>query len=100
LRPTPNLEDQVSVFIFSNDRVARLYPQTLGSLFIAFYYSQGGILTHLHKGSLEIRCTFKYATSSSSFFSEHFAIGVHDDPFHATLDVFYIGEFSNKQQNF
>jgi hypothetical protein len=36
-----------------SDRVAQLYPQARGSLFVAFYDSQGyggGILTHLHKG--------------------------------------------------
>jgi hypothetical protein len=30
-RPTPNLEDQVSVFMTLGDRVAQLYPRTLGS---------------------------------------------------------------------
>jgi hypothetical protein len=30
-RPTPNLEDQVSVFMTSGDRVAQLYPRALGS---------------------------------------------------------------------
>jgi hypothetical protein len=32
-RPTPNLEDQVSVFITSRDRGAQLYPQALGTHF-------------------------------------------------------------------
>jgi hypothetical protein len=51
LRPTPNLEDQISVFMFPRDRVAQLYPQAPVSLFVAFYVSQsygGGILTGLH----------------------------------------------------
>jgi hypothetical protein len=30
-RPTPNLEDQVSVFMTPGDRVAQLYPQALGT---------------------------------------------------------------------
>jgi hypothetical protein len=30
-RPTPNLEDQVSVFMTPGDRVAQLYPRALGS---------------------------------------------------------------------
>jgi hypothetical protein len=50
LRPTPNLEDQVSVFMFPSDRVAKLYPQAPGSFFVAFYDSQsspGGIPTRL-----------------------------------------------------
>jgi hypothetical protein len=38
-----------------SDRVAQLYPQAPGSLFVAFYGSQGydgGILTRLHTGNL------------------------------------------------
>jgi hypothetical protein len=49
LRPTPNLEDQVSVFMSPSDRVAQLYPLPLDSLFVVFYDSQdygGGILNH------------------------------------------------------
>jgi hypothetical protein len=48
LRPTPILEDQVSVFMFPSERVAQFYGQAPGSLFIALYGSQGddgGILT-------------------------------------------------------
>jgi hypothetical protein len=33
----PNLEGQVPVFIFLGDRVAQLYPQALGSVFVASY---------------------------------------------------------------
>lgn len=32
----PNLEDQVSVFMAHSDRLAQLYPEAPGSLFIAF----------------------------------------------------------------
>jgi hypothetical protein len=32
-RPTPNLEDQASVFMTAGDRVAQLYPQALGTHF-------------------------------------------------------------------
>jgi hypothetical protein len=38
---SPNLEGQVSVFISLWNRVARLYPQALGSLFVASYDLQG-----------------------------------------------------------
>jgi hypothetical protein len=41
------------VFISPRNKVAQLYPQTLGSLFAASYHSQGyggGILTCLHAG--------------------------------------------------
>jgi hypothetical protein len=53
LRPTPNLEDQVLVFMSPSNGVAQLYPQAPGSLFVAFQDSQGyagGILTHRHTG--------------------------------------------------
>jgi hypothetical protein len=32
-RPTPNLEDQASIFMTPGDRVAQLYPQALGTHF-------------------------------------------------------------------
>jgi hypothetical protein len=54
-----NLGDQVSVFITLSDRVAQLYSQAAGSLFVALYASQGyggGILTRLQRGrSVDIR---------------------------------------------
>jgi hypothetical protein len=53
LHPIPNLEDQVSIFMSPGDRVAQLYAQAPGSLFVVFYDSQGygkGILTCLHMG--------------------------------------------------
>jgi hypothetical protein len=49
----PHLEDQAPVFISPRDRVAQLYPQALGSHFVASYDSQGyggGIRTRLHTG--------------------------------------------------
>jgi hypothetical protein len=41
IRDPPNLEVQVPVFISPRNRVARLYPQTLDSIFVASYDSQG-----------------------------------------------------------
>jgi hypothetical protein len=41
IRDYPNLEGQVPVFISPRNRVTRLYPQTLGSLFVASYDTQG-----------------------------------------------------------
>jgi hypothetical protein len=58
LRLIPNLEDQVPVFTSPSDRVAQLYLQALGSVFFAWYDSQGyggGIRTRLHTG----RITYK-----------------------------------------
>jgi hypothetical protein len=40
-RYSPNLEGQVPAFISHRNRVARLYPQALGSLFVASFFSQG-----------------------------------------------------------
>jgi hypothetical protein len=57
---SPNLEGQVLVFISPRNRVARLYHQALGSLFVASYDSQGyggGIRPRLHTGSMHIRTT-------------------------------------------
>jgi hypothetical protein len=54
IRDSPNLDGQIHVFITSRNRVAQLYPQALGSLFVASYDSQGyggSIRTHLHAGS-------------------------------------------------
>jgi hypothetical protein len=53
IRDFPNLVEQVPVFLSPRNRVARLYPQALGSLFVASYYSQiygGGIRRRLHTG--------------------------------------------------
>jgi hypothetical protein len=51
LRPTPNLEEQVSVFMSPSDKMVWLYPQAPGSLFVALYDPQGcggGFLNRLH----------------------------------------------------
>jgi hypothetical protein len=37
IRDSPNMEGQVLIFITPRNRVARLYPQALGSLFVASY---------------------------------------------------------------
>jgi hypothetical protein len=39
IRDSPNLEGQVPVFISPRNRVAQLYPQALGSIFVASYGS-------------------------------------------------------------
>jgi hypothetical protein len=53
IRDSPNLEDQAPIFISPRNKLARLYPQAPGSLFIASYDSQGyggGIRPRLHTG--------------------------------------------------
>jgi hypothetical protein len=58
IRDSPNLEGQVPIFISSRNRVVQLYPQALGSLFVASYDSQGygeGIRPHLHTGKIRNR---------------------------------------------
>jgi hypothetical protein len=39
IRESPNLEGQIPVFISPRNRAALLYPQVLGSLFVASYDS-------------------------------------------------------------
>jgi hypothetical protein len=48
IRDSPNLEGQVPVFISLGNRVVQLYPQALGSIFVASYDSQsyGGSIPH------------------------------------------------------
>jgi hypothetical protein len=73
LGSNPNLEDQVSVFMSSSDRVAQLYPQTPGSLFVAFYDSQwysGGILTRLHTGKIPVYFTVIYQLKCPVFVTD------------------------------
>jgi hypothetical protein len=51
------MEDQVSVFMSPIERVAQLYPKAPGSLFVAFYDSQGyggDIVTRLRRGVMYI----------------------------------------------
>jgi hypothetical protein len=51
LELNPDIENQVSSYIFPSDRMTQLYPQELGSLFVNFYDSQGykgDILTPSH----------------------------------------------------
>jgi hypothetical protein len=57
IRDSPNLEGQVPVFISARNRMARLYPQAMGSLFVDSYDSQGyrvGIRPGLHTGVIVI----------------------------------------------
>jgi hypothetical protein len=62
LRQTPNLEYKVPVFMSPSDRRVQLYPQAPGSLFVAFYWSQGyggGILIRLHTRSFKHYMNFR-----------------------------------------
>jgi hypothetical protein len=69
--PTPNLEGQVSVFMSPSDRVAKIYPEAPGYLFVTFYSSQGyggGILTCLHMGDPRYNVTFFCTTFPQNIF--------------------------------
>jgi hypothetical protein len=61
-RDTPNLEGQAPVFISTRNRVAQLYPQALGSHFVASYDSHGcdgDIGTRLHTGDpCQVHCSY------------------------------------------
>jgi hypothetical protein len=56
IRDSPNLQGQVPIFISPRNRMARIYPQALGSPFVASYDSQGYggyIRSRLHMGDPE-----------------------------------------------
>jgi hypothetical protein len=53
IRDSAKLEGQVPVFISLRSRMARLFPQAVGSIFVAYYDSQGyggGIRPRLQTG--------------------------------------------------
>jgi hypothetical protein len=63
IRDSPNLEDQVPVFISPRNRVAQLYPQALGFPFVVSYHSQGyggSTRTRLHAGERPAVVTPKF----------------------------------------
>jgi hypothetical protein len=63
IQDSPNLEGQVSLFLSPRNRVAQLYPQVLGSLFVSFYDSQGyggGIPPSLHTSMYSVECHSYY----------------------------------------
>jgi hypothetical protein len=54
IQDTPNLQGQAPIFISPRNRVAQLYPEPVGSLFVASNNWQGyggGIRTRLHIGN-------------------------------------------------
>jgi hypothetical protein len=59
----PNLEGQVPVFISHRNRVAQLYPQALGSIFVASYDSQayggGFVASNAPAYNISARTTYK-----------------------------------------
>jgi hypothetical protein len=70
LRSTPNLENLVPVFKLPSDRVAQLYAQAPGSVFVTFYDSQGyggGIVARLHTWSpAYLEFLISYLSNASS----------------------------------
>jgi hypothetical protein len=66
IRDSPNLEDQVSVFISPRNRVAQLYPQALGFIFVASYDPQGHggyIRPRLYAGLTELSQSQSYVAT-------------------------------------
>jgi hypothetical protein len=58
IRDSLNIDGPISVFISPWNRMARLYPQALGSFFVTSYDSQGyggGIRPRLHTNALRYR---------------------------------------------
>jgi hypothetical protein len=62
----PNLEDQVPIFIFQRNRVTWLYPQALGSFFLAFHDSQGSGAANWSSFTGGLRLKFVYVMYRSS----------------------------------
>jgi hypothetical protein len=60
-RESPRLEGQVPVFISPRNRVAQLYPQALGSLFVTSYDSQG------YGGSIRPRLHMEFSKINSTY---------------------------------
>jgi hypothetical protein len=70
IRDSPNLEGLVPVFTPPRNRVARLYPQALGSLFVASYDSQGyggGIRTRLHQSTCKSELLYDWRFIANQF---------------------------------
>jgi hypothetical protein len=71
IQDSPNLEGQATVFVYPRNRVARLYPQALGSLFVASYGSRGydgGIRPRLHtRSAFWVRARVKDTISSKYY---------------------------------
>jgi hypothetical protein len=73
-RDSPNLKGQVPVFISPRNRLARLYSQALGSLFVSSYDSQGyaGLIRpRLHTGSISLLQTLIFITSRHETHRKH-----------------------------
>jgi hypothetical protein len=73
IRDSPNPEGQVLVFISPRNMLAQLYPQTLGSLLVNSYCSQGyggSIRTLLHTGWLEVHVTVYFPFTTEWVFDK------------------------------
>jgi hypothetical protein len=72
LRFETPLEGQVPVFIYSRNRVAQIYPQALGSIFVASYNSQSMVevfepaSTRSRIAQVKVKVTLKLAVYRQS----------------------------------
>jgi hypothetical protein len=79
---SPNLEGQVPVFISPRNRVAQLYPQAMGSLFVASYDCQGyggGILTGFTRGAI-VKSTHAQVLAGTRVLTHFHTYGTHMHP--------------------
>jgi hypothetical protein len=88
IRDSANLEGQAPLFISSRNRVTQLYPQALGSLFVASYDSQGyggGIRPLLHAETeilkAKVKITLPLTVCRYSFGLGSKPLEVHDHRF-------------------
>jgi hypothetical protein len=97
VRHSPNLEGQVPVFIYPRDRLARLYPQSLGSLIVASYDSQGysgGIRTRLHEGWIgQLNCLQHNSSARTPSKTQFFYCWARSFPRVSCLKIYCITPF-------
>jgi hypothetical protein len=87
IRDFPNLVVQAPVCISPRNRLAQLYSQALGSIFVAFYDSQDydrGIWTSLHAGSI-VKVTLRLAVY-------HQSVLLASSPFRFRPEAFFSNE--------
>jgi hypothetical protein len=97
IRDSPKLKGQVPVCIFPRNRVTRLYPQALGSIFAASYDSHGydgGIIIRLHAGS-NLNSSVYSSCNRPSLYSHYTD---HIENFHYCRDKYITQSPSNQSR--
>jgi hypothetical protein len=98
-----NLGDQVSVFVSPSDKVAHLYPQAPGSLFIVFSESfpwglmrQGREADHFPSSSAEVKNMWIYTSTLPYAFMAYCLINSMQGQFYRCLENKYLNLIKKK----